>query len=92
VELLSDCNVNFQPKNSAFSSSITYVKWNASITKKLLKNDKGLVRLSVNDILNNNTGYSRSVSGSNIYESNRLVLKRFWMLTLEWSFNGSFNK
>ena len=37
-------------------------------------------------VLNNNTGYSRSVIGSNISESNRFVIKRYWLLTATWNF------
>jgi hypothetical protein len=86
MELSSDCNFQFQPKNNAFSKSTNIIQWNAFLQKKLLKNDEALIKFSVNDILNQNTGYNRSVSGNNVYESNRLVLKRYWLLTVTWNF------
>lgn len=89
MELGSDCSFQFQPKNNAFNSSINIIQWNAFLTKKLLKNDQALVKFSVNDLLNQNTGYNRSVSGNSIYESNRLVLKRYWLLTFTWNFTKS---
>ncbi|WP_315815982.1 outer membrane beta-barrel protein [Paraflavitalea speifideaquila] len=86
MELSSDCSFQFQPKNNAFSKSINIIQWNASLQKKLLKNDEASIKFSVNDILNQNTGYNRNVSGNNVYESNRLVLKRYWLLTATWNF------
>lgn len=89
IELVSDCNFNFQPKNSSFNTSINNIQWNAYVQKKFLKNEQGIVKFSVNDILNNNNGYHRGVSGNNVYESNRLVLKRYWLLTVAWNFMKS---
>lgn len=89
MELNSDCNFQFQPKNNAFNKSINIIQWNAFLQKKFLKNDEAIIKFSVNDILNQNTGYSRNVSGNNVYESNRLVLKRYWLLTLTWNFTKS---
>jgi hypothetical protein len=89
IELVSDCNFNFQPKNSSFNTSINNIQWNAHVQKKFLKNEQGIVKFSVNDILNNNNGYRRGVSGNNVYESSRLVLKRYWLLTVTWNFMKS---
>ncbi len=87
LELSSNCNLNFQPKNASFNSSITTIQWDASLVKKVLKNDRGLIKFSVNDILNNNTGYSRNASGGgNISESYSLVLRRYWLLGFTWNF------
>ncbi|MBC7423841.1 MAG: TonB-dependent receptor [Ferruginibacter sp.] len=86
IELTSGCIFNFQPRNGSFASSINTVQWNASLTKKLLKNDRGFVKCTINDILNNNTGYSRNVDGSNTYESDRLVIKRYFLVTVGWNF------
>ncbi len=86
IELTSGCIFNFQPRNGSFASSINTVQWNASLTKKLLKNDRGFVKCTINDILNNNTGYSRNLDGSNTYESNGLVIKRYFLVTVGWNF------
>lgn len=88
-ELRSDCHFNFQPQNSLFKSSLNTIQWNASVEKKLFKKDQVFVKLSVNDILNQNTGYYRGVYGNTVSESNRLVIKRYWLLTLGWNFSKS---
>jgi hypothetical protein len=82
----TECGFNFQPKNSSFNNSLNTIIWNAFVEKKFFKNEKALIKFSVNDILNNNTGYSRSVSRGNTSESERLVIKRYWLLTLTWNF------
>jgi hypothetical protein len=89
MEFTSDCTFNFQPRNASFNNSINTTQWNAFVQKKFLKNDMALVKFSVNDILNNNNGYYRYVNGSNVYESNRLVIKRYWLLTMAWNFSKS---
>ena len=85
--LASDVNFNFQPKNSSFNTSFNTVRWNASLEKKFLKNEQVFARLSINDILNNNTGYTRSIYGNSIYESDRLIIKRYFLITLGWNFS-----
>jgi len=90
MELGTDCLFTVQPKNESFNSSISTTQWNAYLQKKLFKNDQALVKLSVNDILNANTGYSRGVYGNNKYESEQLVIKRYVMLSMAWNFSKSF--
>lgn len=89
LELTSDCTFNFQPKNASFNSSVNTIQWNAFVQKKFGKNNQAVIKISVNDILNNNNGYNRSVSGSNVYESYRFVIKRYWLLSLTWNFSKS---
>ena len=89
MEFTSDCNFNFQPKNASFNSSINTIQWNAFVQKKFLKNNQAVIRFSVNDILNNNNGFNRYVVGSNVYESNRFVIKRYWLLSATWNFSKS---
>jgi hypothetical protein len=88
-ELSSDCNFNFQPRNSSFNSSFNFIMWNAYIQKKLLKNNKAFAKLSVNDILNNNTGFNRYIYGNDITEYDRLVIKRYFLFTIGFNFSKS---
>lgn len=89
IELESDCEFTFQPKNSTFNTNFNNINWNASIQKKFLKNDQGIIKLAVNDVLNRKTGYSRSVYGSNFNESDRFVIKRYFLLSATWNFTRS---
>lgn len=85
-ELNTNVNMNFQPANSYFNSSLQVIKWNASIVKKLTKNDKTEIRLAVFDILNQNTGYNRYVTGNYISESSNNYIPRYGLLSFIWNF------
>lgn len=86
VELTSDVNMSFQPSNNSFSNSRNIIKWNASLIKKFMKNKQAHVRLSVFDILNQNTGYDRSVNGNSFYESASNYIPRYGLLSFIWNF------
>ncbi len=64
-----------------------YVLWNAGVGKKFLKNQKGELRLSVYDILNQNTNVSRTYSETYIQDSKVNTLKQYFMLTFTFSFS-----
>lgn len=89
LELNTDCDMSFQPKNEVFKESLNVFRWNAYVQRTFLRNDELFLRFAVDDILNNNTGYTRTVSGNMIAESNSLVLKRYCMLSLTWNFARS---
>jgi len=63
--------------------------WNASIAKSLLKNDRGEVKLGVMDILNRNTGITRSVSQGYVLDEQYNVLRRYFLLSFTYSLNKS---
>lgn len=86
LELSTDVNMYFQPNNSSFSTSRNIIKWNAAVVKKFMKNDQAQLRLSVNDILNQNTGYDRGISGNSFYESASNFIPRYGILSFIWNF------
>ena len=61
--------------------------WNGYIGRKLLKNDKALIKFSANDILNQNKGYNRNIGTSQIEEKNYQTLTRYFMLSFVWNFS-----
>lgn len=89
IEVESDLNANFNPGNGSFATSVNVVTWNASIQKKFLESEGLVLKATVNDILNKNTGYRRSINGANWSESNGFVLRRYFMFSLTWNFLGS---
>ena len=61
--------------------------WNGSVAYQLFEKKNGEVRLSVNDILNQNQNINRIV-GDNFIEDNRtVVLQRYFMLTFTYNLN-----
>lgn len=68
---------------NGFNNNFTL--WNASISKTFLKNKRGELRFSVNDILNQNTGVTRNTNGNYVEDIRYTVLKRYAMLTFTYS-------
>ncbi len=62
-----------------------YVIWNASVAMQLFKNKRGEIRLSVIDILNQNTNISRNINDNYIEDVQTTALKRFGLLTFTYN-------
>ena len=62
-----------------------FALWNASIAQRFLKNQNGELKLSVFDLLNQNTSVSRSFSETYLEDNRSLVLKQYFMLTFTYN-------
>lgn len=61
--------------------------WNASIAYQIFKKKNGEIKLSVNDLLNQNQSISRSVSDNYIQDTRSVVLKRYFLLSFTYNLN-----
>jgi predicted GIY-YIG superfamily endonuclease len=61
-----------------------YWLWNASIAKKFLKDDRGDLRLTVFDLLNQNQSISRVATETYVEDLQTQVLRQYFMLTFTW--------
>ncbi|MEZ5033948.1 MAG: outer membrane beta-barrel protein [Chitinophagaceae bacterium] len=59
--------------------------WNASISKQMLKFNRGELKFSVNDILNKNVGISRNTNQNYIEDASVLTLRRYFLLSFTFS-------
>lgn len=64
-----------------------YAIWNASVAKQVFKNQRGEIKASVYDILNQNTSVYRSVYDNIIQDVRNSTLQRFFMLTFTYRIN-----
>lgn len=64
---------------ASFSDNPSYVLWSSSISKFFLK-DRLEIRLSANDLLNENIGYKRSSTSNSLSQSYSNSLGRYFML------------
>ena len=89
IEVGSDIDFQFREKLNEFDQNNNVISWNAYIEKKFFKKEQLTLRASVNDILDQNKGYSRNVRPDAIIERNYLTFQRYGLLTLTYNFNTS---
>lgn len=87
------------PKRFFFATDFSYVinsqraagfnvkvpLWNASISKQMLKFNRGELKFSARDLLNKNVGISRNTSNNYIEDSRVLTLRQFFLLSFTYS-------
>ncbi len=87
------------PKRFFFSTEFTYTinsnravgfntkvpLWNASISRQMLKFNRGELKFSARDLLNKNVGISRNTSNNYIEDSRVLTLRQFFLLSFTYS-------
>jgi hypothetical protein len=80
-----DCMV-YSKEN--FGEQRTVPLWRASLTRYVLKNNKGQIKLAAFDLLNQNIGISRSSQFNYLEEERVRNLARYFMLSFSYSLAG----
>jgi hypothetical protein len=72
---------------SGLSSSFNqkYTLWNMAIAKKIFKNQSGEIRLSVFDLLKQNTSIQRNITTNYIEDTQSNVLQQYFMLSFGYN-------
>ncbi|WP_018613195.1 outer membrane beta-barrel protein [Segetibacter koreensis] len=86
-EFNTNVNAEFRQKTSAFDRNNNVIVWNAYIGRKLFKNDKGLISLRGNDLLDQNKGFSRYIGSNVVTENSYTTLRRFFQINFTWNFS-----
>jgi hypothetical protein len=86
-ELHSNFMADLRQKIEAFATNSNQVVWNAEFTKKLFKNNSGKISIYANDILDENEGFTRTISSNFITDENYQRVSRYFILKFEWTFN-----
>lgn len=78
---------------SGLSSQFTdnYTLWNMALARKVFKDKSGEFKISIYDLLNQNSSYSRTVTESYIQDTRNSVLGQYFMFTFTYrlrSFKG----
>ncbi|MDI3322405.1 outer membrane beta-barrel protein [Pinibacter soli] len=89
VEIGTDVTGEFRQKTATFDQNNNVILWNGYLGYKLLKEDKAMIKFSAHDLLNQNRGYYRYISNSNIMERNYQTISRYFMLSFVWNFSKS---
>lgn len=86
-ELNTDGNFDLRQQLDAFKANPNQIIWNASISRKVFKDNSGKIYLVANDILDQRKGFTRNISNNFISEDRYSRLSRYFLLKFEWSFN-----
>lgn len=84
----ADINTNIRQRTTAYAGNYNTCIINTFLTKKFLKDKNLLCSIGINDILNQNIGFDRSVSSNYINENTYTVIKRYWMFSLVYEFKN----
>lgn len=91
-QIHADGDYNIRQKTVVFQSNNNVFLLNAWVGKKFMKNDALLLKVSGNDILNQNIGFNRSVYSNTISQNTYTTIRRFFLLSLVWNFNKAGTK
>lgn len=83
----TDARYSYTAKTVSFDQSFEQTIVNSSISKTFFKEDNLKLNLAVNDLLNQNTGFSRYASASTITQTKFNTIKRYFMFSVIWDFN-----
>ena len=86
-ELSTDGSYLFRAATQSFDDNFTRFIWNASFSRKFMKSEALKASIKANDILNQNTGFSRSAYGNFITQTSSITIQRYFMFSLTWDFN-----
>jgi len=89
LEFETNLNADLRQKINAFATNTNLVIWNATLVKKIFKKDAGKIGFYVNDLLNDNKGFTRNISTTFISEDRYEKISRYFLLKFEWSFTQS---
>ncbi|HSU29482.1 MAG TPA: outer membrane beta-barrel protein [Chitinophagaceae bacterium] len=86
LEISTNINADLRQRIDAFAQNTNLVIWNAGLTRKFGKDKAGKIGLYVNDILDDNKGFTRTINSNFITDERYLRVSRYFLLKLEWSF------
>ena len=82
-----DENITVYQKTAVFANQKDIYIVNASVKKSITKDENWQVKLSVNDLLNQNQGVRRNISSNFITETTNQTIQRFFLLSLIYNFS-----
>lgn len=80
----------YEAPTSTFDEKFERLILNPGVSKKVLSDESLKISFMVNDLLNQNVGFSRSQNGNMFVQSSTDVIRRYYMLQVSWDFNKMF--
>ncbi len=83
----TDFDYNIRQKTNVFTTNNNVFLWNAYFGRRLLKNEKAIIKITANDILNENKGFTRNINSNTLTQQSYTTLRRYFMLAFTWNFS-----
>jgi len=83
----TDANLTMYQRTSQFANNSNVYLVNSSLKKTFGKSDKLEMKVSINDIFNNNQNIRRNISTNFITETIQQNIQRFWLFTIAYNFS-----
>ncbi|MEO7211152.1 outer membrane beta-barrel family protein [Mucilaginibacter sp.] len=87
-QITTDGQYQYKAATQSFDNDFKQTIINASITKSFFKAETLKLILRGNDLLNQNSGFSRSASSNLITQTKYTTIRRYFMLSVVWDFSG----
>ncbi|AIM35899.1 hypothetical protein KO02_03780 [Sphingobacterium sp. ML3W] len=90
LKLYVNYDYTYEAATDAFATKLDQLLIHPGVSKKFLKNESLELDFTVNDVLNQNKGFSRSQSSSVFTQRRYDTIQRYYMLKLSWDFTKMF--
>jgi hypothetical protein len=87
IELHSDIDYTYTAKTATFANDFRKTILNARLSKAFFKDRTLSMAISGNDLLNQNTGFSRYAYGNMVTQSTNTTIQRYFLFSVTWDFN-----
>jgi Outer membrane protein beta-barrel family len=91
LEIGTNATSTWQEKTSSFATSTSVLLWNSYVSRNFLHH-KLVVKAQFNNMLNQNSGISRTNSANVNTETSTNILGRYWMLSAIYHFDQKFKR
>ncbi|WP_447641405.1 MULTISPECIES: outer membrane beta-barrel protein [Chitinophagaceae] len=84
--LIFETNINYTYNSGVSNGQKSFYRWDAAINYTFLRDEKGVLKLSAYDILNQNSRYASAYATQNTFNVTRgLMLPRYLLLTFTYN-------
>jgi len=82
-----DANYEYRAATKSFNTDFSQIIVNPSVEKKFLKESNLKISATVNDLFNQNAGFSRNASGSYLTQNTYTSIRRYFMFSITYDFS-----
>ncbi|WP_166332335.1 TonB-dependent receptor [Sphingobacterium chungjuense] len=87
IQLYGTGNYTYEAPTEVFDQSFTRFIFTPGVSKRFLKNETLTAEVYVNDVFNQNIGFSRFQQAGMISQQNYNTISRFFMVKVSWDFS-----